>query len=100
MRSSPLIRRGATGWSTGEYAVSPTVEAGYILKASADLLRLMSYVTGQPPVVLPITTQDITPYGNGVDHLNSIMRPGDRDRASGGRGADRRDRSAGMRERG
>jgi hypothetical protein len=25
--------------------------------------------------VLPITTQDITPYGNGIDHINSIMQP-------------------------
>jgi len=32
-------------------------------------------VTGKSPVVLPITTQDITPYGNGIDHLNSIMQP-------------------------
>jgi len=32
-------------------------------------------VTGRAPVVLPITTQDITPYGNEVDHVNSIMQP-------------------------
>jgi hypothetical protein len=24
---------------------------------------------------LPITTQDITPYGNGVHHVNSILQP-------------------------
>ncbi len=35
----------------------------------------MSVVTGQAPAVLPITTQDITPYGNGIHHLNSIMQP-------------------------
>ncbi|GAB4528479.1 MAG: DUF1177 domain-containing protein [Anaerolineae bacterium] len=57
------------------FAISPTVKEGYILKISPDLLRVMSIVTGQPPVVLPITTQDITPYGNGIDHLNSIMQP-------------------------
>jgi hypothetical protein len=57
------------------FAISPTVKEGYILKVSPDLLRIMSYVTGQPPVVLPLATQDITPYGNGVDHLNSIMQP-------------------------
>jgi hypothetical protein len=57
------------------FAISPTVKEGYILKVSADLLRIMAYVTGQAPVVLPITTQDITPYGNGIDHLNSIMQP-------------------------
>jgi hypothetical protein len=57
------------------FAFSPTVKEGYILKVSPDLLRIMSVVSGQPPVVLPITTQDITPYGNGIDHLNSIMQP-------------------------
>jgi hypothetical protein len=57
------------------FAISPTVKAGYILKVSPDLLRVMSIVTGQAPVVLPVTTQDITPYGNGIDHLNSIMQP-------------------------
>ena len=57
------------------FAISPTVKAGYILKVNADLLRIMSIVTGQSPIVLPITTQDITPYGNGIDHLNSIMQP-------------------------
>lgn len=56
-------------------AISPTVKQGYILKVSPDLLHIMSAVTGRPPVVLPITTQDITPYGNGLDHLNSIMQP-------------------------
>ena len=57
------------------FAISSTVKEGYILKVSPDLLRIMSVVTGQPPLVLPITTQDITPYGNGIDHINSIMQP-------------------------
>lgn len=57
------------------FAISPTVKEGYILQVSPDLLRIMSVVTGRPPVVLPITTQDITPYGNDIPHLNSIMQP-------------------------
>jgi hypothetical protein len=57
------------------FAISPTVKEGYILKVSPDLLRIMAVVTGRPPVVLPITTQDITPYGNEIDHINSIMQP-------------------------
>jgi hypothetical protein len=57
------------------FAISPTVKEGYILKVSPDLLRLMAIVTGQTPAVLPLTTQDITPYGNGVDHINSILQP-------------------------
>ncbi len=57
------------------FAISPTVMQGWILKVSPDLLNIMSYVTGQPPVVFPLSMQDITPYGNGVDHLNSILQP-------------------------
>ena len=26
-------------------------------------------------MTFPITMQDITPYGNGVDHINSILQP-------------------------
>ncbi len=67
--------RGNTLVNQRGFAISPTVKEGYILKVSPDLLRIMSTVTGRPPVVLPITTQDITPYGNGIDHVNSIMQP-------------------------
>ncbi len=57
------------------FAISPTVKEGYILRVSEDLLSLMEVVTGRPPVVFAITTQDITPYRNGLYHLNSIMQP-------------------------
>jgi len=57
------------------FAISPTVKEGYILRVSEDLLNLMEVVTGRMPVVFPLTTQDITPYGNGLYHLNSIMQP-------------------------
>lgn len=57
------------------FALSPTVREGYILRVSEDLLSLMASVTGRAPVVFPITTQDITPYGNGLYHLNSILQP-------------------------
>lgn len=57
------------------FAISPTVKEGYILRVSEDLLNIMSWVTGKMPVVFPITTQDITPYGNDLHHLNSIMQP-------------------------
>jgi hypothetical protein len=56
-------------------AITPTVKEGYILKVSPDLLRLLSWVSGRLPLVLPISTQDITPYGNGLDHVNSILQP-------------------------
>jgi len=57
------------------FAISPTVKDGYVLRVSEDLLDLMTWTTGAPPAVLPITTQDITPYGNGVYHVNSILQP-------------------------
>ena len=57
------------------FAISPTVKEGYILRVSEDLLDIAAWTSGQPPRVLPITTQDITPYGNGVFHMNSIMQP-------------------------
>lgn len=56
-------------------AISPTVMAGYILRVSDDLLRIMEMATGQLPVTFPITTQDITPYGNDLYHINSILQP-------------------------
>ncbi len=57
------------------FAISPTVKEGYILRISEDLLTIMSITTGEPPVTFPITTQDITPYGNGLYHFNSILQP-------------------------
>lgn len=57
------------------FAISPTVKEGYILKTSDDLLDIMQITTGKLPVVFPITTQDITPYGNDVYHINSILQP-------------------------
>ncbi|MEC1177437.1 DUF1177 domain-containing protein [Metasolibacillus meyeri] len=57
------------------FAITPTVKEGYILKVSDDLLNIYKQSTGIAPVVLPITTQDITPYGNGLFHINSILQP-------------------------
>lgn len=56
-------------------AITPTVKSGYILKVSDDLLDILQNATGEAPFVLPITTQDITPYDNQIHHVNSIMQP-------------------------
>lgn len=56
-------------------AISPTVRQGWILRVSEDLLTIVQNVTGRMPVVLPLTMQDITPYGNGLFHVNSILQP-------------------------
>ena len=57
------------------FAVSPTVKNGYILRVSEDLLTVMARTTGHPSAAFPITQQDITPYGNGLYHMNSILQP-------------------------
>jgi len=61
--------------NTRGFAISPTVKQGYILRVSEDLLDIMQWTTGRLPAVFALTTQDITPYGNGVFHLNSILQP-------------------------
>ena len=57
------------------FAISPTVKDGYILRVSEQVLDVYQIVTGQLPKVFAISIQDITPYGNGIYHLNSIMQP-------------------------
>ncbi len=57
------------------FAISPTVKEGWILKVSDSLLDIMSTVTGSSPYVFALTMQDITPYGNDIFHLNSILQP-------------------------
>lgn len=57
------------------YALSPTVKQGYILRVSEDLLRIMEIASGHCPETFPITMQDITPYSNGIHHLNGILQP-------------------------
>ena len=57
------------------FAITPTIKEGYILRTSGDLLNIMEWTTGKLPRVVPITTQDITPYGNNLFHVNSIVQP-------------------------
>jgi len=57
------------------FAITPTVKEGWILKTPEYLLNLMEWVTHEDPSVVPILMQDITPYGNGISHINSIMQP-------------------------
>ncbi len=57
------------------FAITPTVKSGYILRVSEGLLSAAERASGLLPVTIPITTQDITPYGNGIYHMNSILQP-------------------------
>lgn len=56
-------------------AISPTVMQGYLLSVSDDLMDVMTRVTGKMPVVFALSQQDVTPYGNDLYHLNSILQP-------------------------
>ena len=57
------------------FAITSTVKQGYLLRVSDDLLDLMEVVTGTLPRVVPLSIQDITPYGNDIYHINSILQP-------------------------
>jgi len=57
------------------FAITPTVKQGYILPVAPGLIDLYEWVTGRPAVVVPLSTFDITPYGNGLYHVNSILQP-------------------------
>src|SRR6516162_3427648 len=57
------------------FAISPTVKEGYILRVADDLVRIMETTTGRLAVTFPITMQDITPYGNDIYHIDSILQP-------------------------
>ncbi len=56
-------------------AITPTLKEGWILPVAPDLLDILSWVTGDLPRVLPLSMYDITPYGNGLYHVNSIVQP-------------------------
>lgn len=57
------------------FAITSTVKEGWVLRVSDDLLDIMEWTTGELPKVCPISTQDITPYGNNLYHINSLMQP-------------------------
>ncbi len=57
------------------FAITPTIKEGWILRPSEDLLDIYTRVTGEPPVVIPITMQDIVPYTTPVHHINSMIQP-------------------------
>jgi hypothetical protein len=61
--------------NTRGFSISPTIKEGYILKVSDDLVNIMQKTTGKHAHVYPLSQQDITPYGNGLYHLNSILQP-------------------------
>lgn len=56
-------------------AISYPVKSEIILAPTSELLNLYKEVTGISPKILPLASQDITPYENGLPHINSILQP-------------------------
>ncbi|RAI32446.1 DUF1177 domain-containing protein [Rhodoplanes serenus] len=56
-------------------ALTPVAKQGFLLPIPDTMLDVLSWVSGELPVTLPLTTQDITPYENGLRHVNSLMQP-------------------------
>lgn len=56
-------------------ALTPVAKQGYLLRIPEVMLDVMGWVSQQLPLTLPLTTQDITPYENGLHHVNSLMQP-------------------------
>ena len=57
------------------FAITPVVRDGWILKPSEELLNVYVRVTWEPPLILPLTMQDILPFTTKVYHINSIVQP-------------------------
>ena len=57
------------------FMISPTVKEGCILPVSDDLVTLAEMASGRRARTYPLSMNDITPYGNGLYHLNSILQP-------------------------
>ncbi|VFR43861.1 hypothetical protein ANT2_1730 [plant metagenome] len=56
-------------------ALTPVACQGWLLRLPETLLDVLGWVSGELPVTLPLTMQDITPYENGLYHVNSLMQP-------------------------
>lgn len=62
-----------TNWSN--VVITPPVKEGWILKIPDEVLDIYERVCGRSPCIVPVTTQDLTPYGNNIHHLNIIVQP-------------------------
>lgn len=57
------------------FMISPTVKSGVIMRVSEDLVDIAERASGRRVRTYPLSMADITPYGNGLYHLNSILQP-------------------------
>ncbi len=57
------------------FAITHVVKEGWILKVSDEILDIYTRVTGEPPVIVPLTMQDILPFSTKIYHINSMVQP-------------------------
>ena len=57
------------------FGITGTIKEGVILRPTTAVLDAYERTAGHAPFVVPIFTQDITPPGNGLHHINSILQP-------------------------
>jgi hypothetical protein len=57
------------------FAITGAVKDGYLLRPTVEMLDAYERVTGHAPLLVPLFTQDLTPPGNGLHRINSIMQP-------------------------
>ncbi|MCD6114506.1 MAG: DUF1177 domain-containing protein [Thermoprotei archaeon] len=57
------------------FAITHVIKEGWILKVSDEILDIYTRVTGEPPVIVPLTMQDVLPFSTKIYHINSIIQP-------------------------
>ena len=57
------------------FAIPHAINDFCMLKVSNSLLDIMQMVTGRSQQVFSLSTQDITPYGNDLYHINCKLQP-------------------------
>jgi len=56
-------------------ALTYPVKEGYILRIHDSVLDIYERCSGNYPIIVPLGTADITPYGNNLFHINSMLQP-------------------------
>ncbi len=57
------------------FAITHVVKEGWILKVDDTILDIYTRVTGEAPVLVPLSMQDILPFTTNVYHINSMVQP-------------------------
>ncbi len=55
------------------FAITHVAKEGLLLRLHSDLIHIMEMVTGELPVIFPVSQQDLTPYDTGIHHVCGMM---------------------------